>query len=106
MVTGHYVFLPKDAPPPGDPQLSLAALQIQNDFYGPISIEALKDLADDSILPLLRQFEENYQPFPLSSASGSIRQEDVDYFGYVMKIDPRQRPTAGEVLQHPWFDGV
>ncbi|KAK1770733.1 kinase-like domain-containing protein [Phialemonium atrogriseum] len=74
-----------DAPPSGDTQLSLAVLQIQNDFYGPISIEALKGLADDSILPLLRQFEENYQAFPLSSAPGSIRKEDVDFFGYVMR---------------------
>jgi casein kinase II subunit alpha len=100
------VFLPRNAPPPGDPQLSLAVLQIQNDFYGPISRQALHGLADDAILPLLRQFEENYRPFPLSSASTVIEQEDIDFFGHIMKIDPRQRPTAHEILEHPWFDGI
>ncbi|GAB1312328.1 hypothetical protein MFIFM68171_02538 [Madurella fahalii] len=106
LITGRYVFLPRNAPPPRDPQLSLAVLQIQNDFYGPISRQALQGLADDSILPLLQQFEENYQPFPLSSASALINQEDLDFFGHNMKIDPRQRPTANEILGHPWFNGV
>jgi casein kinase II subunit alpha len=106
LITGRYVFLPKNAPPPGDPQLSLAVLQIQNDFYGPISRQALHGLADDSILPLLQQFEENYRPFPLSSASPMVNEEDLDFFGYIMKIDPRQRPTASEILSHSWFNGV
>ncbi|KAK4242164.1 kinase-like domain-containing protein [Achaetomium macrosporum] len=84
LITGRYVFLPRDAPPPG----------------------TLHGLADDSILPLLQQFEENYQPFPLTSASAKINQEDLDFFGHIMKIDPRQRPTANEILGHPWFNGV
>ncbi|AEO61828.1 hypothetical protein MYCTH_2312431 [Thermothelomyces thermophilus ATCC 42464] len=100
------MFLPRNAPPPGDPQLSLQVLQIQNYFYGPISRQALHGLADDSILPLLEQFEKNYQPFPLSSASPKITQEDLDFFGHIMKIDPRQRPTAKEISGHPWFNGV
>ncbi|KAL2177832.1 kinase-like domain-containing protein [Thermothelomyces heterothallicus CBS 202.75] len=106
LITGRYIFLPRNPPPPGDPQLSLAVLQIQNDFYGPISRQALHGLADDSILPLLQQFEENYKPFPLSSASSMIYQEDLDFFGHIMKIDPRQRPTANEILGHSWFNGV
>jgi serine/threonine protein kinase len=106
LISGHYVFLPKNASPPGDPQLSLAVLQVQNDFYGPIGREAFKGVADDSILPLLQKFEEKYQPFSLSAASQRIRQEDVDFFGYIMKIDPRQRPTAREILQHSWFNEV
>ncbi|AEO60074.1 hypothetical protein MYCTH_2308902 [Thermothelomyces thermophilus ATCC 42464] len=106
LITGRYIFLPRNAPPPGDPRLSLAVLQIQNDFYGPISRQALHGLADDSIQPLLEQFEVNYRPFPLSSASDMINQEDLDFFGHIMKIDPRQRPTAKEILGHPWFNGV
>ena len=106
LISGHYAFLPRNPPPPDDPQLSLAVLQIQNDFYGPISREALNGLADDSIQPLLQQFEEKHQAFPLSAMSRNISKEDVDFFRSVMKIDPRQRPTAGEILGCSWFDGV
>ena len=106
LISGQYIFLPKNAPPPGDPQLSLAVLKIQNDFYGPISREAFNGLADDSIQPLLRQFEEKHQAFPLSAMSQNIRKEDVDFFRSIMKIDPRQRPTASKILLHPWFDGI
>ena len=81
-------------------------LQIQNDFYGPISRAAFRGLAKDSISPLLQQLEEEYRPFPLSGASSLVRQEDVDFFSYIMRIDPRERPSASGILQHPWFDSV
>ena len=79
---------------------------MQNDYYGPISRERFKGLVDNSVHSLLRQFEENYRHFSLSATSRSISQEDVEFFGYIMKVDPRQRPTAKEALEHSWFDGV
>ena len=79
---------------------------MQNDYYGPIGSEAFKDLIDDSVRPLLLQFEENYRPFSLAAVSRNITQKDIDFFDYIMKIDPRQRPTASEVLRHPWFNEV
>lgn len=79
---------------------------MQNDYYGPISRETFKGLVDGSVQSLLLQFEENYRQFPLSAASRSISQDDVEFFGYILKIDPRQRPTAREALEHSWFDGV
>jgi serine/threonine protein kinase len=98
--------LPKNAPPSGDPHLSMRVLQMQNDYYGPISREKFKGLIDDTVQPLLQQFKENYRQFPLSAASRRISQEDVDFFSYIMNIDPRQRPTAREALKHSWFDSV
>lgn len=79
---------------------------MQNDYYGPIGSEAFKDLVDDSVQPLLLQFEENYQLFSLAAASQNITQKDIDSFDYIMKVDPRQRPTAREALRHPWFNEV
>ena len=105
MVTGHYIFLPKNAPRPGDPHLSMAVLQLQNGYYGPISRKAFEGLADDLIHPLLVKFEENYRHFPLSAVP-NIDQEDVDFFSYVMRVDPRQRPTAEEALKHSWFNEI
>lgn len=84
----------------------MGVLQIQNDYYGPIGSEAFKDLVDDSVRPLLLQFEENYRPFSLAAASRNITQKDIDFFDYIMNIDPRQRPTAREALRHPWFNEV
>lgn len=49
---------------------------------------------------------ENYRRFPLSAASPIVRQEDVEFFSFIMKIDPRQRPSASEILQHPGFNDV
>ncbi|KAL9124342.1 MAG: hypothetical protein Q9217_006318 [Psora testacea] len=106
LITGNYIFLPQNAPPTGDPRLSMGVLQMQNDYYGPIGSEAFKDLIDDSVRPLLLQFEENYRPFSLAAASRNITQKDIDFFDYIMKVDPRQRPTAREALRHPWFNEV
>ncbi len=70
LVTGHYIFLPKNAPPPGDPHLSMGVLQVQNDYYGPISRESFEGLIDHPVLlSLLQQFEENYRQLPLSAVS-------------------------------------
>ena len=98
------MFLPQNAPPTGDPRLSMGVLQMQNDYYGPISSEAFKDLVDDSVRPLLLQFEENYRPFSLAAASRTITQKDIDFFDYIMKANPGQRPTAREALRYPWFN--
>jgi hypothetical protein len=65
---------------------------MQNDYSSPIGREAFKGLVDDWVL---QTFEENYRPFPLSNASALIRQQDVDFFNYIIKLDPRRRPTAG-----------
>jgi len=77
---------------------------MQNDYYGPISRAKYEGLVDDTVQPLLQQFEENYQQFPLSAASRNIGQEDVDFFSYIMQVDLRQRPAAREALKHSWFD--
>jgi serine/threonine protein kinase len=33
-----------------------------------------------------------------------IRKQDRDFILRIMKIDPRDRPTAEELLQDPWFE--
>lgn len=77
---------------------------MQNDYYGPINRKAFKDLVDDSLRPLLLQFEEKHRPFSLTAASRNIIQKDIDLFYFIMKVDPRQRSTASEALRHPWFN--
>jgi hypothetical protein len=76
----------------------MGVLQMQNHYYGPISRENFEGLVDNSVQPLLEQFEANYRQFPLSAASPEINLEDVEFFQYIMKVDPRQRLTAREAL--------
>lgn len=104
MLTGHYVFKPRDISPRDEANLAWGVLQMQNDYFGPFRQGVFKDLVDESVLPFLEQLEENYRPFPLSSAGlPNIDQEDGDFFKYIMKIDPRERPTARDILEHAWF---
>jgi hypothetical protein len=78
---------------------------MQNDYYGPINRKSFKGLIDDPLLQsLLRQFEENYRLLPLSATSQNISQDNVELFSYLMRVDPRECPTAREALKHSWFD--
>lgn len=107
MLTGHYVFKPRDISPKDEARLAWGVLQLQNDYFGPFRRDIFKSLIDDSVLPFLDQLEANYRLFPLSSAGlPNIGPEDGVFFNYIMQVDPRERPTAREVLQHAWFDGL
>lgn len=35
-----------------------------------------------------------------------INSEDRDFIVYLMKPDPRDRPSATDALMHPWLNGV
>lgn len=35
-----------------------------------------------------------------------LTKDDREFIGRVMKYDPRDRPTATQLLQDKWFDGV
>jgi len=38
--------------------------------------------------------------------AGTIHPDDQDFILYLMKPDPRDRPSATEALTHPWLKGV
>lgn len=46
-----------------------------------------------------------YLPKP-SSLRQRLRTNDeefVDFLSYLLRVDPAERPTASEALQHPWL---
>jgi len=49
--------------------------------------------------------ESERRPFSLVSAS-EVSKEDRDLICKIMKLDPRERPTAKELLQDTWFEEV
>jgi casein kinase II subunit alpha len=51
--------------------------------------------------------EENNMVMPFALAVDEcLTEEDKKFILKIMKIDPRDRPTAMELLADKWFDGV
>lgn len=93
---------------PGDELFSLAVLVLQNKYFGPFP-EKFFQLLDDEGAAVLRyvlgQCGEETQLFAKTDP-GTINSEDKEFILYLMKPDPRDRPSATEVLMHPWLNGV
>jgi hypothetical protein len=45
------------------------------------------------------------KPFALAKDK-CLTGEDKEFILKVMKLDPRDRPTVGELLEDTWFEGV
>ncbi|KAL8966903.1 MAG: hypothetical protein Q9197_005725 [Variospora fuerteventurae] len=93
---------------PGDEFFALAVLILQNKYFGPFP-EKFFQLLDDEGAAVLRyvlgQCGEETQLFAKTDP-GTINSEDKEFILYLMKPDPRDRPSATEVLMHPWLNGV
>ncbi len=93
---------------PGDEHFALAVLVLQNKYFGPFP-EKFFQLLDDEGAAILRyvldQCGEETQLFPMAD-SEKIDPDDKDFICYLMKPDPRDRPSAIEALMHPWLKSV
>jgi serine/threonine protein kinase len=81
-------------------------LMKQHQFFGPFPL-SYKEIADDEVLAILthvmeRVPQENMKPFGRIGAR-EISEEDKAFILKIMKLDPRDRPTAKELLQDEWF---
>lgn len=78
----------------------------QHQFFGPFPI-SYKEIADDETLAILTHVmqcvpQEKMKPFERISQR-EISKEDKAFVLKIMKLDPRHRPTAKELLQDEWF---
>lgn len=78
----------------------------QHQFFGPFPL-SYKDLADDETLAILTHVmhgvpKEKMKPFGRITER-EISKEDKTFLLKIMKLDPRDRPTAKELLQDEWF---
>jgi serine/threonine protein kinase len=74
--------------------------------FGPFP-DSYKDIADQGRLAALVWIMQNsppetMKPFHLTTAR-EISQEDKEFVLKAMKLDPRDRPTAQELLEDKWF---
>ena len=78
----------------------------QHQFFGPFPL-SYKEIADDEILAILTYVmhgvpREKMKPFERITER-EISNEDKAFILKIMKLDPRDRPTAKELLKDVWF---
>lgn len=103
-----HIFKPPPSTSPEDPEFPLHVLTQQTIFFGPfpLSYKELLDEEQERILAAIHIYIEEQglrKPFALVQDE-EITPEDKEFLCRVMRLDPRDRPSAGELLEHGWFD--
>jgi serine/threonine protein kinase len=109
MIWGDNFFIFKPKVPRGDDEYELEILTKYHIYFGPFP-PSYADLADQETLGVLSLImndvpPEKLKPFSLASQR-EISKEDKEFILKIMKLDPRDRPTAKELLADEWFDHV
>lgn len=91
-----------------DEAYPLHVLIKQANFFGPIPL-SYQEIADDERLNILtaviHYINENETRKPFAMAEDpELTKEDRAFLCRIMKLDPRDRPTATELLQDEWFN--
>ena len=79
----------------------------QHQFFGPFPL-SYKEIADDETLAILTCVmhgvpRERMKPFERITER-EISKEDKAFILKIMKLDPRDRPMAKELLRDAWFE--
>ena len=91
---------------PSDEHFALAVLMLQNKYFGPFPEKLFQLLDDEGVAVLRYVLKECGEQTDLFSKTASINAEDKDFICYLMKPDPRDRPSASEALLHEWLKEV
>ncbi|KAL9004711.1 MAG: hypothetical protein Q9188_002486 [Gyalolechia gomerana] len=103
----RHIFVP-DEVKPDDDRFPFLILMLQIKYFGPFP-EKFFQLLDDEAAQVLRYISEqcNGTTNMFSQAnSETINPEDRDFICYLMRPDPRDRPSSKEALAHPWLKDV
>lgn len=101
-----HIFVPKGLSV-DDEEYPAQVLIKQASMFGPFPLSYI-DIADDERQGVLADISnyimENELRKPFSMAvDKELTVEDRDFICKIMKMDPRDRPTAKELLEDPWF---
>ncbi|KAJ9260595.1 hypothetical protein DTO212C5_8470 [Paecilomyces variotii] len=104
---GFHIFKPDVSPDHDDYDIKI--LLKHHRCFGPFP-ESYEEIADQERLAVLIWVMQNsppetLRPFHLTTTQ-EISQEDKEFVLKVMKLDPRDRPTARELLDDGWFHEV
>ena len=105
---GHHchILKPKDVEP-DDVNYGFWVLVEQVRRFGPVRL-SYKEIANEERLGILiaaiNYVNENKLQLPFSvSEDEELLKEDRDFIMRMMKLDPRDRPTAKDILQDEWL---
>lgn len=102
----HRFHIFKPNVPTDHDEYDVKILMKQHRCFGPFP-ETFKQIADQERLAVLIWIMQNsppetLKPFHLTSTQ-EICQEDKDFVLRIMKLDPRDRPSARQLLEDEWF---
>ncbi|KAB8257634.1 kinase-like domain-containing protein [Aspergillus pseudonomiae] len=107
LLYGDNFFLFRPNVPADDDEHEFKILQRQCQFFGPFPL-TYRELCDQDTLNLLIQVMKSITPEmkkPFTRISEKeLAKEDKEFILRIMKLDPRERPSAAELLQDKWFD--
>ena len=106
MIWGDNFSIFKPKVPRGHDRYELEILANYHIYFGPYP-PSYADLADQETLGILSFVmndvpSEKLKPFSLASQR-EISKEDKEFVLRIMKLDPRDRPTAKLLLEDEWF---
>lgn len=108
MLYGDNFFIFKPDVPADDDQYELAILQRQCEFFGPFPLTYREFCSPETLNILVRVMQgippEKQKPFARITEK-EISADDKEFILKIMKLDPRDRPSAAELLQDKWFHG-
>lgn len=105
---GFHLFRPRSSSPHDPADCDFQVLVQQASHFGPFP-DSMKELADENALEMMDkawqavQDSKMYQPFE-TTANADVGQEEMGLLLDIMKLDPRDRPEAGALLGHSWFE--
>jgi serine/threonine protein kinase len=87
-------------------EYELKILMKQHQFFGPFPL-SYKEIADAETLGILTHIMHRVPPEKMKhfgrAGEREISKEDKAFVLKIMKLDPRDRPTAKELLEDEWF---
>ncbi|KAK2610078.1 hypothetical protein N8I77_003535 [Diaporthe amygdali] len=99
--------------PPGVPfnaaaneEYIFGVIKRQFQFFGPVTKKFLEIASEDAlhvIVWLLENMRGSMKPF-LRITEREMVKKDKEFIWWFMKFDPRDRPTAEEILAHEWWE--
>ncbi|KAE8146791.1 serine/threonine protein kinase [Aspergillus avenaceus] len=107
LIWGKNFFIFKPNVPLEHDEYVLKILAKYHVYFGPYP-PSYSDLADDETLAILSYIMDSVSPTdlrPFTNASKKeISTDDKEFILRIMKLDPRDRPTAKELLDDEWFN--
>ncbi|MCJ1411407.1 hypothetical protein MMC19_005496 [Ptychographa xylographoides] len=98
-----HIFKPHNVDPT-DSAYPIEILRRQDECFGPFPL-SYTSLADDERLDTLTSITKSVEkrtPFEMAS-SQEIAKEDREFISKLMQLDPRDKPSAKELLQDAWL---